>query len=155
MVPVAIRGTIMMLWRNILGKHQSKVSESDWAEQYSLQMASELWAEPTTSRFVPVQNSRHCSLWRTAESVQTRNRSSAHSAPPCACAMETVSCNDMSVMYCRWRVHITAPLFAMTTSMELASCWASEGTQPEASKKWTTTDRSSGAPRQEVRNTSK
>ena len=49
------------------------------------------------------------------------NRNSAHIAPLCACAMETVSCNDMRIMYCPWRVCIAALLFAMTTKMEFAS----------------------------------
>ena len=52
--------------------------------------------------------------------------SSAHSALQCACAMETVSCNDISThpppVLCLTGqcVHIAAPLIAMTTKMEFA-----------------------------------
>ena len=76
------------------------------------------------------------------------NTSSAHSAPPCACATETVSCNDMSA-----RPH---PVLSLTCAhwSTLISGWRpSWNSHASEGKKWTTTDRSFCAPRLEVRST--
>ena len=69
------------------------------------------------------------------------NRSSAHSAPQRACAKETVSCND--------ECHVLALTCAHCSALILDD--DNDGFRKR--HKWTTADRRSGAPRQEVRNT--
>ena len=76
------------------------------------------------------------------------NTSSAHSAPPCACAKETVSCNDMSAL-----PHpVLSPTCAYCST--LIHNDDQDGIHKRLkSKKWTMNDRSSCTQKLEVSNT--